>query len=75
MGKHKTLLHQFWGEPTYPGREAKVYIVREPSKFYREYFEVEFYDNSKLKETRIIKEHSEMYAEDCAENWVLGVIN
>jgi hypothetical protein len=26
------------------------------------------------KEDRLIKGHSEIYAENCAENWVLGVI-
>lgn len=74
MEKDRVLIHEFWGQPEYPDREAKVYLVNTPSKFYREYFEVEFFKNNKLKETRIIKEHSESYAEDCAENWVIGVI-
>tara|TARA_Y100000593_G_C4254038_1_gene308670 strand:+ start:307 stop:528 length:222 start_codon:yes stop_codon:yes gene_type:complete len=30
--------------------------------------------NFTVKEVRSMKNHNERYAEDCAENWVLGVI-
>ena len=34
---------------------------------------VRMYDNQVWQEDRLIKGHSERYAEDCAENYVLGV--
>ena len=46
---------------------AKVYEA------YEGWF-VEFYKNNKLVERRDLFEHSEEYAENAAENWVLGVI-
>jgi len=35
---------------------------------------VEFYIHDDLVERRDLFEHNEQYAEDAAENWVLGVI-
>ena len=35
---------------------------------------VEMYENKELVESRVISGHSIDYAEDCAENWVTGVI-
>ena len=32
-----------------------------------------YFDNQIWQEDRLIKGHSERYAEDCAENYVLGV--
>ena len=36
--------------------------------------DVEFYENDVLLEPRHLYEHSEIYAENAAENWVIGVI-
>lgn len=65
-------MHQFWGSNNYSTREARVYKnIPGP-------FEVEFWDNNKLIESREMKtkgiEHSERYAEDAAENWCMGII-
>lgn len=38
------------------------------------FIHVELYDEIGLKEIRRIKDKSIRYCEDCAENWVLGVI-
>ncbi len=38
-------------------------------------FEVDLFDNTGLLETRELYSHSERYAEDCAENYVLGVFS
>tara|TARA_R100001509_G_scaffold148162_1_gene105827 strand:+ start:110 stop:310 length:201 start_codon:yes stop_codon:yes gene_type:complete len=35
---------------------------------------VRMFENQIWQEDRLIKDHSEVYAENCAENWVLGVI-
>jgi hypothetical protein len=35
---------------------------------------VEMYEDNKLVESRTISGHTLEYAEDCAENWVTGVI-
>jgi len=39
-----------------------------------EYFTVNMYQNEVLVEARDIKDHSEHFAEDCAENWAIGII-
>ena len=57
------LYHIFRGR----NRVAKVYNTESG-------FEVELYENDKLIETRELYKHSEGYAEDCAENWVNGLI-
>lgn len=41
----------------------------------KEGFEVDLYEEKKLLETRQLYNHSESYAEDCADNWVQGVFN
>lgn len=38
-------------------------------------FEVDLYENDTLLETRQLHEHSESYAESCAENYVQRVFN
>ena len=38
------------------------------------YYEVNMYENGKLRERRPIVGHSIYYAEDCADNWINGVI-
>lgn len=37
-------------------------------------FTVEMYEDGKLKESREIADHTLQYAEDCAENWIEGII-
>ena len=56
------------------GTTAKVYLVQDIEDNY----EVEFYENKKLVETRQYwkssREWGETVAEDAAENWCLGYI-
>lgn len=61
-------LSGYYGSDEYSDRTAKVF--RNKQGFY-----VEMYLNNKLEERRDLYDHSEYYAEDCAENWVMGVIN
>lgn len=49
-------------------REARVLVEDQTS------YIVEMYHQGVLKEKRLINNHNLQYAEDCAENWVLGVI-
>ena len=37
-------------------------------------FYVDMYKKDKLVESRPLYQHSLMYAEDCAENYVMGII-
>ena len=61
------LYHEYWGSDEYDNRSAKV--------FRNDYgFFVEMYSGKKLVESRPLYNHSERYSEDCAENWVMGVI-
>jgi hypothetical protein len=48
-------------------RIAKIHIEDDA-------FVVYMYENGELKECRPLIGHSEQYAEDCAENWILGII-
>ena len=48
------------------GRSAKVYNTEAG-------FEVDLYEGNELIETREVHDHSESYAEDCAENWVMRI--
>jgi len=50
-------------------RTAEVYLNTEQG------FEVDLIDNSKILETRELHKHSEQYAENCAENFVLGIFD
>jgi len=61
------LYHSFWGEGEYDDRSAFV-------KSNDQGFFVEMWSDTELVETRPLYEHSEIYAENCAENWVLGAI-
>tara|TARA_B100001939_G_scaffold340346_1_gene348301 strand:- start:2234 stop:2431 length:198 start_codon:yes stop_codon:yes gene_type:complete len=47
-------------------RSAKVYNTEAG-------FEVDLYEENELIETREVHDHSERYAEDCAENWVMRI--
>ena len=81
MSKNRIKLHEFWGELSLE-RKAKVYHVKDVKAhgtgWISDYYEVDFYKNDKVVETRkMITDgvvHSESYAEDAAENWCLGVM-
>jgi hypothetical protein len=61
-------LHVFYGTDQYKNRKAHVFIEEDGS------YTVTMISDSAIIEDRNIKGHSEQYAEDCAENWVLGII-
>ena len=61
------LLHEFYGEDKYSNRKASVFKEGD------DYLVYMMQDAAVIEERRIVG-HSEQYAEDCAENWVLGVI-
>lgn len=69
---NRTELSTFYGEGKYADRTAKTFSVNSS------HYEVELYSDKTMIENRVMKTgdtyHSERYAEDCAENWVLGVI-
>lgn len=50
-------------------RWSQVYRTHEGN------FLIRMFHNQVWVEDRVIKNHSESYAEDCAENFVLGVIH
>ena len=47
-------------------KQAKVYITNEG-------YEVDYYKGKKLLKTECLHTHSEQYAEDAAENFVIGI--
>jgi len=57
----------YWGDDEYSDRKAIV--MKNSEGFY-----VEFYKEEKLLERRNVYEHSEIYAENTAENFVMGII-
>ena len=57
-------LHTFSGEGD---REATVH-------FNGDFYYVKLYEYGKLLDTRNLETKSERYAEDCAENWVLSIM-
>tara|TARA_B100000029_G_scaffold515875_1_gene625157 strand:- start:1109 stop:1327 length:219 start_codon:yes stop_codon:yes gene_type:complete len=69
----RKLIHEHWGDSD-NNRSAKIYHVEDIMDF----FEVDFYEDEQLKESRQMitngVAHSERYAEDAAENWCLGYI-
>tara|TARA_B100000029_G_C17456613_1_gene916963 strand:- start:701 stop:961 length:261 start_codon:yes stop_codon:yes gene_type:complete len=75
-------LHTYYGMDEYQNRLAFVYKTTTDEGFR---FEVDLYDANqgepttglppeKLYKTLDMSGHSEQYAEDAAENWVLGII-
>ena len=63
-----TILHEFYGTPDkHPERKAVVFKEEDG-------YSVLMIADKAIIEERKITGHSEQYAEDCAENWVLGVI-
>ena len=69
----RKLIHEHCGDSD-NNRSAKIYHVEDIMDF----FEVDFYEDEQLKESRQMitngVAHSERYAEDAAENWCLGYI-
>jgi hypothetical protein len=57
----------YWGDEEYSNRKAVV--MKDDNGFY-----VEFYKEEKLWERRNVYDHSEVYAENAAENFVMGII-
>ena len=57
----------YWGDNEYSDRKAIV--MKNSEGFY-----VEFYKGDEIVERRTVYEHSERYAEDTAENFVMGII-
>ena len=71
-------LKTFYGDYNYTDRMARIYLVKHIYDEQKDYYEVDFYTDKKVVETRqMITDgviHSERYAEDAAINWVEGVI-
>ena len=61
------LLHEFYGQGDYQDRKAMVFKEKEG-------FTILMLEDKTIYNQRTITGHSEVYAENCAENWVLGVI-
>lgn len=60
-------LSNFYGEGQYAARESKVFIEDEVPT-------VEFWDKSGFVAVRAFPDHTIQYAEDAAENWILGIL-
>ena len=61
-------LSTYWGDDQYKNRMA--HVMKDEQGYY-----IEMYDNEVLIETRPLYEHSEIYAENAAENFVMGILN
>lgn len=64
------MITEYNGNGKYTNRKAEVH-----KQIYDDYFYVKFFENDQHIETRVLKDKSLRYAEDCAENWTIGVIN
>lgn len=53
--------------------DKKIYYNDETQE-YESFYEVNMYEKNQLIESRPIVGHSLIYAEDCADNWINGVI-
>ena len=62
----RKVIHEYWSRKL--NRSA---VVIDTSKG----FEVELYENGAIAEIRRLHEHSESYAESCAENFCDGMFN
>jgi hypothetical protein len=60
-------LSNYYGEGLHAARESKVFIEDDIPT-------VEFWDNGKLIAARAYPDNTLQYAEDAAENYVLGVL-
>lgn len=59
-------LHEFWSDD----KNRKASVHKNDQGFY-----VKLSEGGFLREVRRLYSHSEQYAEDCAENFVLGVFD
>jgi len=64
--------HNFYSDDG--GREATVFKYKDDDAWYVDLWEANVLLESRKMETDGVL-HSERYAEDCAENWVLYVFN
>lgn len=64
------IVGEYFGEGQWEKRKAEVHLHQ-----YDKYFYVKLYENGVHTDTRLMQDKSERYAEDCAENWVLGVFH
>lgn len=60
------LLHEFYGQGDYQDRKSMVFKEKDG-------YLILMLEDKTICEERTITGHSEVYAENCAENWVLGV--
>ena len=58
----------YWGSDEYEDRRAEV--MKNDLGYY-----IDMYRKDKLVESRPLYEHSQMYAESAAENYVMGILN
>jgi hypothetical protein len=58
----------YWGSDEYSDRKANV--MKNDLGFY-----IDMYSKDKLVESRPLYDHSEVYAESAAENYVMGILN
>ena len=58
----------YWGSDEYSNRMA--HVMKNDKGFY-----VDMYKSDKLIESRPLYDHSEVYAESAAENYVMGILN
>ena len=65
--EYHTIYHEYYGDNAYDKRKAVVFRKNDS-------YGVVMIDDGKIIEERLLKGHSEEYAEDCAENFVVGVI-
>ena len=65
--EYHTIYHEYYGDGEYDNRKA---IIFKNDNTYG----VVMIKDGKIIEERLLKGHSEEYAEDCAENFVVGVI-
>tara|TARA_Y100000816_G_C25683445_1_gene361795 strand:+ start:148 stop:555 length:408 start_codon:yes stop_codon:yes gene_type:complete len=71
--EYHTIYHEYYGDGAYDNRKAiifKKFTLRVNDNTYG----VVMIKDGKIIEERLLKGHSEEYAEDCAENFVVGVI-
>tara|TARA_Y100000992_G_C21123977_1_gene423265 strand:+ start:395 stop:604 length:210 start_codon:yes stop_codon:yes gene_type:complete len=58
----------YWGSDEYSDRKANV--MKNDEGFY-----IDMYKKEQLVESRPLYDHSEVYAESAAENYVMGILN
>ena len=64
------ILDEYFGNGKYEARKAELHQQAFDGWYY-----VKFFEKEEHVETRVLKEKTKRYAEDCAENWITGVIN